>query len=286
MSRVFEALQRANPELGSSMVRDGASSEALSEWVSTLSGESPVLEDGANFGISRLPEARLFAWTDPNSLAAENLRALSAKLRDAQQRRSLKKLLVTSAIRGDGKSTISSNLAITLAAHGEKTLLIDGDLHSPSLSETLGVRTKRGLATWHEDSEPIGNLIYRADTLPLWFLPGGECEEQPLKLIQSERTAALLKQLAMWFSWIVIDSPPLVPLADSSTWATMSDAVLLVARQGHTAKKAFVKGVGSLDRSKLFSIVMNDAHTNEERYYRSYYSSGVRNARNSKKGRV
>lgn len=271
MSRIFEALQRSNPEL-SRPSEVGDSPEGLSQFVATLSGEHAALEDAPRFVIPNSQEARLVAWTEPNCLAAENLRVLSAKLRTSQQRRALKKLLITSAIRGDGKSTISANLAITLATHGEKTLLIDGDLHQPTLSKTLGVDGERGLATWHENGEPIAELLHRAENAPLWFLPAGVCHSQAINLIQSDKTAELLKELAGWFSCIVIDSPPVVPLADSGIWATMSDAVLLVARQGFTPKKALLKAVDSIDRSKVFGVVMNDANAREGRYYRAYYS--------------
>ena len=272
MSRVFEALQRADPELTRSLEEGDKSSDGISQFVATLSSEFAALDEALPFAIPESPEARLVSWNDPNSFAAENLRILSARLRQAQQRRSLKKVLVTSAIQGDGKSAISANLAITLAAHGEKTLLIDGDLHQPTLSKSFRVDGERGFSTWHNNPEAVTSLLYRAEGVPLWFLPAGMCHEQPLSLIQSQKTSELLKQLAGWFSWIVIDSPPLLPLGDASIWATMSDAVLLLARQGVTPKKVFLKSVASIDRSKLFGIVMNDANANEERYYRAYYS--------------
>ena len=272
MSRVFEALQRANPELSRPLDRFEESPDDVSQFAAALTGQFAALEDAPSFAIPESPEARLIAWTDPNSMAAERLRALSSKLRHAQQRQSVKKLLVTSAVRGDGKSAISANLAITLATHGEKTLLIDGDLHQPTLAKTLEIDGERGFATWHKNPGRISDLLHRAQGAPLWFLPAGICPEQPLTLIQSEKTAELLKELSACFSWIVIDSPPLVPLADANIWANMSDAVLLLARQGLTPKRAFLKGVESLDRSKLFGVIMNDASTNEERYYQAYYS--------------
>src|SRR5437868_11538888 len=118
MSRVFEALQRANPEL-THLIGD-QSADGHSQLMEALSGESAALDDSSRFVIPRAPQARLVAWTDPNCLAAEKLRVLSARLRHTQQRRPLKKLLVTSATRGDGKSAMSANLAISLATHGEK----------------------------------------------------------------------------------------------------------------------------------------------------------------------
>lgn len=273
MSRVFDALRRANPNLITYPESTGDSADCLSQIMATISSEAQAPEDVPRFRIPNAQEARLVAWNDPNCLAAENLRVLTARLREARQQRLLKTLLITSAICGEGKTITSANLAISLALHGEKVLLIDGDLHQPALSRIFGISDERGLATWHETSEPISGLLKSAENLPLWFLPAGVCSQQPLHVIQSQQTVELLKQFSDWFSWIVIDSPPLVPLADSRTWAAMSDVVLLVTRQRVTPKKAFMKGLATLDRSRLFGVVINDATAAEERYYRAYYSA-------------
>ena len=270
MSRIFEALQQANSELGRSLSEAPESAEALSSFEATLIGEPAGLEDAPQFSLPTDSESRLVAWLDPNSLAAENLRALSARLRHAQRRKPIKTILVTSAVRGDGKSTISSNLAITLAAHGERTLLLDGDLHQSSLASSLQVEGERGFADWCERSEPIANLLCKAEGLPLWFLPAGVCVDQPLTVLQSPRASELLKLLAGWFSWVIIDSPPLLPLIDGKVWAAMSDTVLLVARQGMTPKKGLMKSLEGFDKSKLFALIMNDSTPQEERYYRDY----------------
>jgi len=272
MSRVFDALRRVNPDLMTYPEPMGDSADSLSQIMASMNGEAPAAEDTPRFRIPQTDEARLVAWNDPNCLAAENLRVLTARLREAQQRRSLKTLLITSAICGEGKTVTSANLAITLALHGEKVLLVDGDFHQPALSRIFGISDERGLASWYETAEPISGLLKCAEGLPLWFLPAGVCSQQPLHVIQSQQTAELFKQLGDWFSWIVIDSPPLVPLADSRTWAAMTDALLLVTRQGFTPKKAFIKGLAAIDRSKLFGVVINEATATEERYYRAYYS--------------
>jgi capsular exopolysaccharide synthesis family protein len=275
MSRVFEALQRANPELSDLGFDDSRSAGGHSQLVTALTHESAELDDVRQFEIPTAPQARLVAWTHPNSLPAEKLRGLAARLRHAQQRRQLKRLLVTSATRGDGKSTITANLAITLASHGEKILLIDGDLHQPSLARTLAVDGAEGFASWHRSPDAISSLLYRAESVPLWFLPAGVCRQQPLTLIQSAKTLELFQRVVNCFDWIVIDSPPLVPLADAGIWATISDAVLLLVREGVTPKKALDKCLASVDRSKLFGVIMNDANTSEQRYYQTYYSGNT-----------
>jgi len=273
MSRIFEALQQANPDFGRPLSEASESPQRLSPFAAALIGEVPVMEEASQFALPRDSESRLVAWTQPNSLAAENLRTLSARLRQSQQRRQLRRILVTSAVQGDGKSTISANLAITLAAQGERTLLLDGDLHQPSLATTLGVNGERGFVDWCEESDLTASPLLRAEGLPLWILPAGICKDQPLNVLQSSAASELLRQLGEWFSWIVIDSPPLVPLTDANVWATASDAVLLVVREGATPRKALAKCLESVEKSKLFALVMNDATSQEERYYRDYYNA-------------
>lgn len=271
MSRIYEALQRANPELEQSIVAPPDSPEGLSQLVATLSGESTLLDEAIRFDIPNSPNARLVAWTNPNTLGAEKIRVLAARYKQAQQRRAAKRLVVTSAVRGDGKSTISLNLAITFAVQGERTLVIDGDLHQPALAGMLAVDGEIGFANWCEKSEPCSVPLYRAENLPLWFLPAGKSRAQSLTLLQSPQAATIMKQLTNWFSRIVIDSPPMVPLADSSVWINMSDAVLLIARDGKTPKKVLEKSLESIDKSKIFAVVMNDGNALDERYYSDYH---------------
>jgi capsular exopolysaccharide synthesis family protein len=271
VSRIYEALQRANPDLEQSIAGPSDSPEGLSQLVATLSGESAALDEARRFEIPTTPGARLVAWSHPNSLGAEKIRVLAARYKQAQQRRAAKSLVVTSAVRGDGKSTISLNLAVTFAIQGERTLLIDGDLHQPTLAGTLGVDGETGFANWCEKSGPCNAPFYRAENLPLWFLPAGKCEAQSLTLLQSPQAGTIMKQVTNWFSRIVIDSPPLVPLADSSVWINMSDAILLISRDGKTPKKALEKGLESIDKSKIFAVVMNDGKGLDERYYGNYY---------------
>src|SRR5579884_1218827 len=236
MSRIFEALQRSQSERAGSPEPNDLS-DNLSQLAVTLGRELRHVEDAPQFSLTVGREQRLIVRTEPNCLAAEQFRVLASRLKQAQQRRSLKKILVTSAIRGDGKSTISTNLALTLAAHGERTLLIDGDLHQATLAKILGVNAQEGLSTIGTSSGSMARLLYRAEDTPLWFLPAGRCSSQPLGIIQSVEMSNLLAEMSSYFSWIVIDSPPLVPLADSSVWVSLSDCVVFAMRSKFTEKK-------------------------------------------------
>jgi capsular exopolysaccharide synthesis family protein len=251
---------------------DPGASATISELLAPISDGASSLEAVPSFVISEVPERRLVARGDTRSLGAEKLRILSARLKYTQQQRpSLKKLLITSTVRGEGKSLVSANLGITFALQRQRTLLIDGDLHRPSLTTLLGVGERRGLSDWWQQQEDITRFLCRVEGLPLWLLPAGTLLDQPLTMLQSPEISQLVVRMSAWFDWIVIDSSPCAPLADAGTWATMADGFLLVARRGRTPKKLLQKTIESLEKSKVLGIVLNDAATDEQRYYRDYY---------------
>jgi capsular exopolysaccharide synthesis family protein len=283
MSRIYEALQQSNSDHGEPIPVNPGSSSALSELLAPNGAGVLSLDGVSSFAMSEAPDRRLVAKGDNRSLGAEKLRILSARLRYTQQQRpSFKKLLITSAVRGEGKSLVSANLGITFALQRQRTLLIDGDLHRPSLSTLLGTGERRGLSDWWQQQEDITRFLCRVEGLPLWLLPAGSLLDQPLTMLQSPEISQLIGRMSAWFDWIVIDSSPCAPLADSATWATMVDGLLMVARRGRTPKKLLEKALESLEKSKVLGIVLNDATTDEQRYYRDYYQTMLKKSAGSK----
>jgi len=277
MSRIFEALQQAKSETAAEV---GAHSPIPVPTPSDTPQDISILglEQIRSFSIRTLPEHRLVVMTDEHSLAAEKVRVLSTRLRNLQQRRQIKKVLITSSISGEGKSVISANLALTLAMRGRrKTLLIGGDLRRPSLSKLFGTSEVPGLAEWWRGGGSIRDYMRRAEGLPLWLLPAGDGLEQPLEVLQSERFSKLMAQIGEWFDCVLVDSPPLTPMADSSVWINLVDGVLLVVRAGKTPKKLMQKTVNSVEKDKLLGIVVNAAtEMNQHHYY--YYSKAGQEA--------
>jgi capsular exopolysaccharide synthesis family protein len=221
--------------------------------------------------VTVTPERRLVSLTEEQSLGAEKIRILGAKLRHMRQRRPMKTILVTSTVKDEGKSVLSANLAIALAKTNQRVLLLDGDLHQPNQARLLGVAGLSGLSGWWRANEPILNYMRKINGLQLWFLPAGEPLDQALEMLQSQKLADLLGQVAHWFDWIIIDSPPVAPLADSAVWVNMTDATLLLARLGRTPKKLIKKVVESLDKQKLLGIVLNECSDPHLSYYSQYY---------------
>jgi Mrp family chromosome partitioning ATPase len=108
-------------------------------------------------------------------------------------------------------------------------------------------------------------------TLPLWFLAAGRPFSHTLEMLQSLRLSALVSHLASTFDWVIIDSPPLAPLADATIWANLADATLLVVRLKRTPAKVFSKVLDSIDKRKLLGVVLNDCTDRHLSYYAQYY---------------
>jgi capsular exopolysaccharide synthesis family protein len=234
-----------------------------------VTGNGPV--DFPSLEVSVTASSKLVFLTEPDSLAAEKFRFLGVRLRQLQQSRPLKKVLVTSTIPEEGKSTVSANLAGVLARRKQSVLLIEGDLRRPGLAQQFGLGRLAGLGEWLQSGRRSLANVYRLDGPDFWFMPAGNPPENPLELLQSGRLSELMAQLSNLFDWIIVDSPPLLPLADTTVWARVTDGTLLVAREGKSERKQLQRGLEVLKKSDLLGVVLNScAHPDHKSYYQRY----------------
>lgn len=250
-----------------------AAAKPTQRAVESLSNEkrAEILEKFPSLKISLAPQSRLVCLTDKESPTAEAIRLLGVRLRDIRRNRPLKKVLITSTIPQEGKSTISANLACALAlTANEKVLLIEGDLRRPSLLRMFGIERIAGISELIKAEGQQLSDIYFLEEAGLWILPAGKSAGNPLELLQSQKLHSVMEQLAACFDWIIIDTPPVLPLADTSIWTRMADGVLLVTRQGTTQKHELQKGLEALDQKKLLGALLNGAVASE---YSGYYEN-------------
>lgn len=276
MSRVYEALRQSEAETGQpAAVLDADSIGSFRPPAAPVQANHLALDTAARFHSSPPPQSRLVALTEDNSLGAEKFRVLRARIRTLRERQQVRKIVVTSAAPEEGKTLVSMNLAVSLATHSnEKVLLLEGDLRKPTLARYLRMQATRGIGEWFACDEPIGNFLYRFEGLQLWILPAGACRDNPLAVLQSPRFLETYKQLSGGFDWILIDAPPLQPMADVNFWSHQADGLLLVCREGQTPRTALKKGLEMLDTPKLLGVVMNYTRAAEGNYYHHYYSAG------------
>jgi len=230
--------------------------------------------------------SRLVAWTDPNSLGAEKFRALAVRLDDIRKQHELNSLQVTSSVINEGKTFVSGNLGVTLAKYsGFKTLLIEGDLHRPTLASMFGLKNLQGLSDWWSGpDQDIARFILEFAGTGLWFLPAGEACDRPSEILRSARFTEAFARLAGEFDWIVVDSTPMLPVIDANLWSRLVDGTLLVVREGLAPLKALKKGLQSLDHPKLIGVVVNEASEFDQvDYAGQYYGARKHGAKRSEK---
>jgi protein-tyrosine kinase len=217
--------------------------------------------------------SRLVAWTTPNSLGAEKFRALAVRLDALRRQTQLHSLQVTSSVINEGKSFVASNLAVTLAKYsGSKTLLIEGDLHRPTLGSMFGLQGLPGLGDWWLGrNQDLSRFLVRVTGSALWFLPAGKDCDRPSDILRSAQLAEGFAQLAGQFDWIVVDSTPMLPVIDANLWSRLVDGTLIVIREGVAPLKALKKGLQSLDNPKLIGVVVNEASEFDQVDYDGQY---------------
>ncbi len=217
------------------------------------------------------PESRIVVHSDPQGAGADRFRFLRMRLRELWDTGKLRKLLVTSPLPEDGKSTIALNLATVLAERGKRTvLLVEADLHHSTLTERLGIEKRPGLAECLESDLHSLSALRRLEPLGWYFLAAGEAHGNPTELMQSEALARMIRTLSPHFDWIVIDSPPVAPLTDAVSLTSVTDASLLIVRAGHTPREAVETAIARLGSKHVLGIVLNGVE-GLNRLYSKYY---------------
>lgn len=218
------------------------------------------------------------ARTEPRSEFAESFNTLRTTLLLSSAEAPPKKILVTSSIVGEGKTTISTNLALTMAKSGSRVALIDMDLRKPRLHKIFGLHNDTGLSTYLAGG--VDRSILKKGTLEnLVIIPAGPIPPNPYELLNSQRLKSLLHNLEKEFDFIICDSPPILSVADSRLLSQEVDGLILVARAGKTTYPMALSSVQFLKdvNAKVLGILVNAVLAKDQNYY-EYYSNYIENA--------
>lgn len=229
-----------------------------------------VPEQGIDIG----EVSRIALLSDPRSPEADRFRFLRMRLRDFRRSAPLRSLMITSALPGDGKSRIALNLAATLAEEEKHSvLLIEADLHCPTLAQDLGIPAAPGLAEYLEEGiDPVLSLR-RIHPLHFHLMQAGTAKLNPASLLQSASFSSLMDIMCSRFDWVLIDTPPVVPLTDALLVSRQVDGSLFVIRAGHTPREAAEEALSRLRPNRAIGIVFNGAEELSRLYakYSRYY---------------
>jgi len=184
--------------------------------------------------------------THPGGPAAESYRVLRNNLDFINFQHDLKTLLVTSAAPSEGKSTVAANLAAGLAQAGKKVVLVASDFRKPTTQQFFGVRNLIGLSDVLTGAHSLKSALQRPrEDMELLVLTSGKLPPNPSELLGSERMRDVLEELKVWADWIIIDTPPLLAVADGAALARYTDGVLLVTKGASSTREA-VKKAGEM----------------------------------------
>jgi capsular exopolysaccharide synthesis family protein len=300
MSRIHEALKKAEQERAATQGGSVAPSFATAPVddppifahvpAPTLTGAASDLPGiaafGSQFSVDTLlarcaqqewkpdPATMLFLNGDDGVRGTEEFRTLRSRLYHLREKMPLKKILVTSALPKEGKSFTSSNLAqVVVRQHGRRALLIDADLRAPRLHLMLGTKSDPGLSDYLMGKNDELSIMQTGPLENLFFIPSGTGAANPAELVGNGRLKLLLQRVEPMFDWIIIDSPPAVPVSDASVLAKVCDGVLMVVRSNSTPVDLARKARQEFPEEMLLGVVLNGTSDDAMPYAHYYYDS-------------
>lgn len=275
MSRMQSILEKAEREGAVMRVRSrpdqaGVVPSAASVEMSgaAMSGAASAMGTATQVGVA--PVARtspairlnraLVAAAASESPAAEQYRALCARIAHADQGAATSIILVTSPGAREGKSLTAANLALTMAREYRRpTCIVDANLRSPRLQELFGLPDGSGLSDVLAGRAPLEEALTTIENLGVTVLPSGACPQHPAELLGSPLMRQALESLRLHFDRIIVDTSAALARADMGLLTPLVDRIVLVVRAGVTAKSSITDVVTTLDATRLLGVVLNEA---------------------------
>jgi capsular exopolysaccharide synthesis family protein len=225
-------------------------------------------------------EQTLFDTFSEESAMAIEMRRLYSRLRQKVRGTSMKSFMITSASPSEGKSTVASYLAMTVARHRRtKTVLVDADLRKSSVHKYHGIPREPGLADCLSGDKNIMDCLYDSPIDSLKIMPAGRYESAPSYLFDSNRIGEVFAELKFYFDMIIVDSPPVIPVSDPVLMVPEVDGVLLAVMAGVTPRELVIRArnvLQDVDANIMGVVVNNHAEVLPYYYGTKYY--GYRDA--------
>ena len=220
-------------------------------------------------------DPHIVAYHHPHSHLTESFRRLKAMLRGLTGADKIRTIAMTSAGKGEGKSTTALNLAIAMCQDFDtRVAIVDADLRRPRLHRLLGITPRRGLSDILS-GEALPEDVLITNSVPrLTVLPGGRSSRTPSEMLGSARMRQLIEELKSRFDFILFDSPPVLTVADAIVLGPMTDGVILVIQAGKVRKRSIERAVELLHNSKILGFVLNRGDLVLSHYGYRYYDRG------------
>lgn len=228
-------------------------------------GAIPIFED---------TQDKLSIIENPKSPVSEAFRTLRTNIQFSSIDKEIKTIVVTSSGPSEGKSTIVSNLALTIAQSEKKVLLIDCDFRKPRINKILGLSNLKGLTNIFMGEEKLSDVVHRDESVNnLSILTSGPIPPNPSEILGSKKMVEFLNKVKEEYDIVILDTPPIGLVTDSAVLSTIADGVIFVTAVGQTDIEVGKRSKELLDKvnAKIFGVVLNKIPSKGSSYYKYNY---------------
>lgn len=268
MSKIAKAVERARKSRGASL--GGFKSQSPVQVVRD-SHEQPVYSQTRAVSLDShcLEENRLFTLLD-DGVAIDSYNVLCTQILSKTVAEGKNALMVTSCIDGEGKTTTSINLAVSISRRVQhNVLLVDVDLRSPKIHSYLGLNVAEGLSDYLKQDRAIPELLVNPEISGMVVLPAGKPLHGSTAILGSPKMELLVRELKSRYPdrYVIFDSPPLLSVPDALVFSSYVDGIVLVVEAGRTSKKQIREAVETLKDKPLLGLIMNKGEASPSGYY-------------------
>lgn len=208
----------------------------------------------------------------PRSLSAEAYRSLRTSIKFSSIDKPIKTIVITSSLIGEGKSTVVGNLAYSLNQDGSRVLVIDCDLRKPSIHENFLLSNEKGLVDVLVGKSDLKSVTKKIED-SLFLITAGTIPTNPAEILGSKEMEDLIKELSINFDYIILDTPPILPVSDTLLLASKADATLIVVKARKTKEKVVKESYDQLVEAKanVIGTILNESDKSlDNKYYGNY----------------
>jgi protein-tyrosine kinase len=270
MSRLEEALEKAN--------------KLRESRPDTVRKKLPAVSERE---LKKVNNEFIVTLSDSDSVMAEEYRRLKSMVIRETKSDFLNTLMVTSSLDAEGKTLTAINLAVSLAQEMDHSiLLVDADLRKPMIHKYLGVTYEYGLSDYLSGDIDVSDILIKTGIGNLVLLPAGHGASNPVELLSSAKMKALMNELKHRYMdrYIIIDTPPVLPFADTISIGSTVDGVIFVVQEGRAQRTSIEEALGILKNLNILGVVYNNvSKANLDGHYGSYYRYRYSYAKRGKK---
>ena len=267
MGKIFDAIEKSSTEKSVSSI---SSIKRKADFKDKTIREEKLLTAPLSLEDFYQYDKSLISLLKPQSFEAEQFKILRTNILFPSSGKPPRVIMVSSAVPGEGKSFVASNLAISIAQNiDEHVLLMDCDLRIPSIHKRFGFEEVKGLSDYLSGSESFSSLLLKTKLEKLSILPGGRLSSNPSELLISDKMTKLINEVKDRYSdrYVIIDSAPPQLTAELAAISRLVDGVILVINYGKTKREIIAGLVEMLGKEKILGIVLNRFDLRSSTYY-------------------